>query len=75
MTYIARSASDKTTDWPFWMVMGPDNINQTCRLVAQYTGNDVSHLLPFVGKEFALELAEWANNGFIKTGEEHGNGS
>jgi len=22
--YIARSASDKTPDWPFWYVAGPD---------------------------------------------------
>ena len=55
--------------------MGPDKINQTSRLVTRFTGEDVSHLLPFVNKEFALELAEWANNGFTKTGEEHGNGS
>ena len=25
--FKARSASDKTDDWPFWFVCGPDGIN------------------------------------------------
>lgn len=25
--YVAKSASEKTEDWPFWYVCGPDGIN------------------------------------------------
>jgi hypothetical protein len=26
--FVARSASDNTSDWPFWYVHGPDKINR-----------------------------------------------
>ena len=54
-TYSARSASDRTDDWPFWYVCGPDG-----------RSNVLSFKPPFYGavlttKDAAILIAEKFN--------------
>lgn len=52
MTYTARSANDRTEDWPFWMVWD-GSLNVTCRVIEKVTGKH--SFFPFVTRE----QAEW----------------
>lgn len=56
--YFARSASDKTDDWPFWYVADREkgNLNVTVKLEPLLEG-----ALPFTSKEYAIRLAKRAN--------------
>lgn len=56
--YYARSASDKTNDWPFWYVADKErsDLNVTIKLEPSLWG-----YLPFVPRSVAEELAEKAN--------------
>jgi len=54
--FTARSASDKTDDWPHWFVADGRGINVTVHLMPELRG-----YLPFVPKGMAIELAEAAN--------------
>ena len=64
--YIARSTSDKTEDWPFWYVAGPDG-NQN--YLTDLGGWREYRIGPtFVSKFMAIALAkEW--NGELKEDE------
>ena len=60
--YIARSASDRTDDWPFWFVAdgsptGLNVTNQLMRLAGSECGGAV-----FTNKPSAQALADWANS-------------
>lgn len=56
--YYARSASDKTDDWPFWFVadrtQGDRNVTGT--LLPSLRGR-----MPFLPRDAAIKLAEIAN--------------
>lgn len=56
--YYARSASDRTDDWPFWFVADRDKsgLNVTRQLAPELTG-----YLPLVSRDAAIALAENAN--------------
>jgi hypothetical protein len=56
--YYARSASDKTDDWPLWFVANQQGINVTVQLFPELSGR-----LPFVPKHVAVLLADVANEG------------
>lgn len=62
--YYARSASDRTDEWPFWFVADRNKagLNVTLSLVESLYGQ---HLvcLPFMSRDDAVELAIEANNG------------
>ena len=55
MKVEARSASDRTDDWPFWMVWD-GSVNVTIKVIERLTGLRVVGM-PFVTKETALDLA------------------
>ncbi len=63
MKYEARSASDKTDDWPFWMVWN-GSLNVTGK-VARLLGYPVKEGAVFVSRKGAERLAEEANK-FMK---------
>lgn len=56
--YIARSASDKTDDWPYWFVADTtrDGLNVTVQLLPEMRG-----YMPFLPKQAAIDLADLAN--------------
>lgn len=56
--YYARSASDKTDEWPFWYVADrqQSGLNVTKALASEQVG-----YLPFVSREAAIKIAETAN--------------
>lgn len=56
--YYARSASDKTNDWPSWFVADRERsgLNVTVGLEPSLRGH-----LPFVPRSVAEQLAERAN--------------
>jgi hypothetical protein len=56
--YFARSASDRTEDWPFWYVADRQrgNLNCTPDLMPELRG-----YLPFVSRQIAERLAAEAN--------------
>lgn len=54
--FTARSASDKTDEWPFWFVADRNGVNRTVELYPKLTG-----YLPFVPKSLAHEIADNAN--------------
>ena len=58
--YHARSASDRTDDWPFWFVADQDQggLNVTVALVPEMRG-----FMPFLPRPIAEELARFANEG------------
>lgn len=63
MKYAARSASDKTDEWPFWMVVDTSsNINVTHHLLSK-TGFECSrfHGGSFASRSDAETLADLAN--------------
>lgn len=73
MEYIARSASDKTDNWPFWYVArgsrtGNNVVNELSREQLKQKGIDPKlaggSVLMF--KFEAIELAEWANTNNIQ---------
>jgi hypothetical protein len=51
--YVARSASDKTEDWPFWFVHGADGMN-----CARFADNPLAIFMP---RELAMQVAEALN--------------
>lgn len=57
--YFARSASDKTDDWPFWYVADrlKANFNVTTELVPE-----LRSYLPFVPRSMAEKIASKFNN-------------
>lgn len=57
MSYIARSASDKTEDWPFWFVANQEGLNVTVELVPELRGHQ-----PFLPRADAEQIAERANS-------------
>jgi len=54
--YTARSASDKTNDWPFWFVADDRGLNVTVKLVPDLRGT-----MPFLPRSFAEAVATKAN--------------
>jgi hypothetical protein len=60
----ARSASDKTDDWPFWYVTKdtPSEHNDTKEAIEHISGR-VFISLPFVSKEAALQIVDIMNEG------------
>jgi hypothetical protein len=60
----ARSASDKTDDWPFWYVTKdtPSDYNDT-REAIEYISGRVFTSLPFALKETAFQIADIMNEG------------
>jgi hypothetical protein len=60
----ARSASDKTDDWPFWYVTKdtPRDYNNTKEAI-EHISVRVFTSLPFVSKETALQIAGIMNEG------------
>lgn len=52
----ARSASDRTDDWPFWMVWD-GRLNVTARVVKALFDIEVTHL-PFADRETAEAIAQ-----------------
>jgi len=64
--YMARSASDKTEDYPLWYVAGPDGIQNYLTDLGGWREDRSSPM--FVSKEFAIALADkW--NTTLKEGE------
>jgi hypothetical protein len=57
--YYARSASDRTEDWPFWYVAdsAKANLNVTVHFKPEMRG-----YLPFLPRDMAEELAQRAND-------------
>lgn len=54
--YIARSASNKTDEWPFWYVAGPD---EETNYLTDLGGFREDRSLPrFVTKSIAIDLAK-----------------
>ncbi len=59
--YIARSASDKTDDWPFWYVSGPDG---RTNYLTDLNGTKHPPLTPaLTTKEIAVMVADMWNKG------------
>lgn len=63
--YYARSASDRTDDWPYWYVADREQggLNVTVRLAREVWGLDRSAMLPFMNINDAMALADEANGG------------
>lgn len=60
-TYTARSASERTDDWSFWMVWN-GKLNVTVRVFKAVIGDGWKPIwLPFVDREDAEYLASRAN--------------
>lgn len=59
--FIARSASDKTEDWPFWFVADNSHggLNVTLALIEKLFGQRPV-CMPFLPRESAIALAEQA---------------
>jgi hypothetical protein len=57
--YFARSASDRTDDWPYWFVADRSrgNLNVTVKLMPELSG-----YLPFLPRDMAEELARAIND-------------
>lgn len=72
MKFVAKSASDKTDDWPFWMVVNDNGLNVTAALLPELWGR-----MPFLSRPAAEELARLATEDgrkvqyyfFVKDGE------
>lgn len=64
MKWRARSASDKTDDWPFWYVTDdqPENRNKTIDAIERRDGVRPAKL-PFLLRDDAVELADFMNGG------------
>lgn len=62
MTWRARSASDRTDDWPFWYVTDdqPADRNKTIDAIELATGGRPASL-PFLPRDIALALADLLN--------------
>jgi hypothetical protein len=56
--FFARSASDRTDDWPFWYVADrrSGNLNVVVALAPELSGR-----LPFLPRDAAIALADEAN--------------
>jgi hypothetical protein len=63
MTWRARSASDKTDDWPFWYVTddNPKDYNQLHKAVKMATGQGFPPFLPFLPRAYCEALVEKLN--------------
>lgn len=62
--YFARSASDKTDDWPFWFVADRDmgGLNVTAELIRKHS--DPAHRgATLTSKTHAFEIESRANRG------------
>lgn len=61
--YFARSASDRTDDWPLWFVADrrKSGLNVTLSLIEKAFGRHVVGM-PFLPREHAETLAEISNN-------------
>jgi len=61
--FFARSASDRTDDWPHWFVADRQNgeINVTIRLIEKRFGVALP-LLPFLWREACEAMAAQANS-------------
>lgn len=59
MTYTARSASDKTDDWPYWMVWN-GSLNVTGQIRERVSG-EMSNGRVFVSRIEAEDLSDRAN--------------
>ncbi|MVA23183.1 hypothetical protein V6582_17785 [Agrobacterium vitis] len=61
--YYARSASDRTDEWPFWFVADQRHgvLNVTGRLFEKLTGQPANGAV-FTDREYAETLATQANN-------------
>lgn len=62
--YHAKSASDKTDDWPFWFVADSQKggLNVTNSLLKKYGMHPDSPHAMFMDAGGSVELAERANN-------------
>lgn len=57
-TYIARSASDHTDNWPYWYICTTESgLNITTDLLPCLRG-----YMPFISKDAAIALADSLNN-------------
>ncbi len=63
MSFYARSAADRTDDWPFWLVSDESGLNVTVSLVPQLRGR-----MPFLPQEVAERVASRANEEVQKDG-------
>ncbi|WP_143595141.1 hypothetical protein [Thioclava sp. DLFJ4-1] len=65
MAWRARSASEKTDDWPFWYVTDdkPNDYNKTAEAFELATGERFPPVLPFVSKDGAEAIAHALNGG------------
>jgi len=60
--YTARSASDKTDDWQFWMVCNREGLNITNDLICRHINQEYKRdRLPFMRRENAESLAQIGN--------------
>ena len=69
MIWRARSASDKTDDWPFWYVTNdfPADSNKTLDAIEMLIGKKPV-CLPFMAPSLARALAEKMNEAAAKRG-------
>jgi hypothetical protein len=60
--YFARSASDRTEEWPYWFVADRQKggLNVTRSLVPSLAG-----YLPLLPKDLAMNVARTANSGTL----------
>lgn len=59
MKYIAKSASDKSDDWPLWMVWD-GQLNITIKAIKSITGKDIVGM-PFLPRKLCEKLAAELN--------------
>lgn len=69
VTWRARSASDRTDDWPFWYVTddNPRDRNKTADAIEAMTGHRTGAV--FASMQEAKLLAEFMNGQTTKGGE------
>lgn len=63
MKWRARSASDKTSDWPFWYVTNDEPLDYNSTIDALEI--DLGHrpvMMPFLSKDLAIALANMLNS-------------
>ncbi len=63
MTVTARSASDRTDDWPFWYVADERGLNITQQLTGLPRFAGAFSLQPFLLRHQAEALAQSVNEG------------
>ena len=60
---VAKSASDRTDDWPFWMVWN-GQLNVTIPVMERLTGERIVSM-PFLPRDLAEKAVEAANEAGI----------